>query len=307
MGMTLTQLTAFVTAAHYESFTEASKELNVVQSAVSHSILTLENELGLLLFERKRHSIKLTAAGHLMLTDTQALLKQVALLEKKYREVADCIVGQLTVGYCFTLSLFPLQSIIHQFKSQNPEIEISLMKYHIKNLKEKLESHLIDTAIVQLNDIRGIKAAEWRPVYRDRYMLVVKHDHPLAEKKSVHLAEISRDKLVLISPKNSPAHYYKCIQLLQKAGVAGPSLILDDSEAVDTIIMMVNVGTGVSILPVSWCNHYKNFDGLRFIDIEDEDAWREIGLTWVTTNPNPVLKLATEMDWHIGHINSETK
>ena len=86
--MTLNQLTYFQTVARCQHFRLAASELNISQPSLSRSIANLEEELGLLLFERQGRTISLTKYGRIFLEHADRILSEVSLAEKQMKRLS---------------------------------------------------------------------------------------------------------------------------------------------------------------------------------------------------------------------------
>ena len=87
--MTLNQLLYFQAVAKYEHFRLAAASLNISQPSLSRSIANLEEELGIILFERKGRTVKLTKYGRLFLEHANRILTDVQLAEKQMKKIVD--------------------------------------------------------------------------------------------------------------------------------------------------------------------------------------------------------------------------
>ena len=109
--MTLNQLIYFQTVARCQHFRLAASELNISQPSLSHSISNLEEELGIILFERKGRTVTLTKYGKIFLEHTDRILDDVRLAEKHMKKLSGNS-GHVDIAYVFPLppGIFPTQS-----------------------------------------------------------------------------------------------------------------------------------------------------------------------------------------------------
>jgi LysR family transcriptional regulator, glycine cleavage system transcriptional activator len=123
----LNALRAFEGVARYGSFTGAASALNIAQSALSRHVISLENLVGVKLFERRPHSISLTAAGQHLLP---VVSRSFDRLEHAIEEIRDSRAPRLRtlrvqMPPSFAAHLFV--PILHEFRRDNPEVEIDLV------------------------------------------------------------------------------------------------------------------------------------------------------------------------------------
>ena len=101
--MTLTQLTYFQTVARCQHFRLAASELNISQPSLSRSIANLEEELGIVLFERHGRNVTLTRYGRLFLSHADRILSEVAIAEKQMKKLSGN-AGHADIAYVFPLA-----------------------------------------------------------------------------------------------------------------------------------------------------------------------------------------------------------
>jgi DNA-binding transcriptional LysR family regulator len=287
----------FVSAAEHSSFTEAGRELHIVQSAVSYNISMLEREIGCKLFVRGSRSIRLTTAGELLLKDARYLMEQFKQFERKHVNLSHGIDGCITIAYYFPQSVEPLRDKIFEFQQEHPSIELRFQLYDITNIEEKLAGHLVDVVIIHAVDVEHMKAVKWRKLYSEKYKLILYRGHPLYGKDTVNLRDVANEKFILFSKRRSPSHFFKLTDLFLRADNFVPDIV-DEPETTEMIMLMVSLQMGLSILPASWCERYKS-DQLWFADIGDPQAFRENGMAWHTRNTNPALSVFLEKDWSV--------
>src|SRR5579859_5160407 len=99
MHMNFSQLQSFVALADTSSFTEAAYAIDLTQSAVSHALAALENELGVTLLERNRKGVvALSQAGQKILPHARALLAQMEAIEQEAKAAQGLAMGKLRLG-----------------------------------------------------------------------------------------------------------------------------------------------------------------------------------------------------------------
>ncbi len=132
----------FEAAARHLSFTRAAAELHVTQSAVSRQIKSLEDELGVALFERRHRALELTAAGHALYRVAQSVMRQLeaATAELQRGQASDMVTVTTTVGFA-SLWLIPR---LADFRRLHPAIDVRISA---ANAIVDLERDRIDVAI----------------------------------------------------------------------------------------------------------------------------------------------------------------
>lgn len=188
--MELRQLHYFVAAARMEHFTRAARKLNVAQSALSTSIQALEEELSAQLFVRTTRKVRLTAAGHTLLSKAEKVLATVAEARDAVRAVELGQAGRLTIGSVQSLPAFlQLPQVLARFHAQYPLVEISLVQAGAAHLLDKLERGDLDLAFLPAFEAqRGI---ETRLVACEELVLVCSPEASFLSGDAVTLRQLS--------------------------------------------------------------------------------------------------------------------
>jgi DNA-binding transcriptional LysR family regulator len=267
--MELTQLEYFLKVARMEHLTKAAESLSITQPALSHSILKLEAELGVPLFERKGRNLKINRYGLMFSKHVEKILQEVQRGKKEIEEHSNPDSGVIHLAYLNILGVDLIPNLIRDYQKMNPAISFELSqgdKGAILNQVEEGYSDLIITSEKPIND-----TFEWVPMLSLPLYLVVSIEHRLAKKTSVSLGEITGEPFVGLkhncSLKNS---------LLTRVHHMNFTLASTyDAEDLQTVAGFVAAGLGISVLPKT---AGLNIDGLRWIAIEEEGWCWEVGL-----------------------------
>ncbi len=189
MAVTLTQLSAFLAVVRRGSVTAAAEELVVTQPSVSAAVSALERELGVELTERVGRGLQPTAAGRAYLpyaADVLGLLERGA---NAAREAAGSERARLRVSAVTTAGeqLAPL--LVHAFREQRPEFEVSLDVGNRETVFRRLGDHLVDVAITgRVPDGAGLQG---EPFAENEIVLITAPEDPLARRRWVAIGELS--------------------------------------------------------------------------------------------------------------------
>jgi DNA-binding transcriptional LysR family regulator len=124
--MELRHLEYFVAVAEELSFTRASRRLHVVQSGVSSSIQGLERELAAVLFDRDRHRVALTDAGHALLPEARATLAAAQAARDAVGEARGGLRGTVTVGTMQSTGQLDVPGLLGRFHTTHPGVAVRL-------------------------------------------------------------------------------------------------------------------------------------------------------------------------------------
>ncbi|VVP83461.1 HTH-type transcriptional regulator GltC [Pseudomonas fluorescens] len=222
--MTLTQLEIFSTVAELRGFTLAANRLGISQSAVSHALKSLEQELGVELLHRHQSRVELSDIGQQLLLRARAMLGLANTLRQEAADARGMKRGTLRIGsFGPTSSIKLLPLILAQYRAAHPGIEVHIDEGPDRQVIQWLEERRIDIGFVVLPDERFDTVA----LIEDRMVALLPLNHPLATEPSVSLSDLCHDPFVLTEAGSSelvsrlfnaarltPNIRFRCSQLL---------------------------------------------------------------------------------------------
>jgi DNA-binding transcriptional LysR family regulator len=222
--MTLTQLEIFSLVAELRGFTLAAHRLGISQSAVSHAMKSLEQELGVELLRRHQSSVELSDIGQQLLLRARAMLGLANTLRQEAADARGMKTGTLRIGsFGPTSSIKLLPKILHRFRQAHPGIEVHIDEGPDRQVTQWLEERRIDVGFVVLPQERFDTFA----LIEDQMVALLALDHPLATRSAVSLKDLCDDPFVLTQAGSSelvsrlfmaaglqPNIRYRCSQLL---------------------------------------------------------------------------------------------
>mgnify|MGYP003333490334 FL=1 len=184
LPFTLQQLRILKAVASEKSFTRAAEILFVSQPSLSKQIKTLENRLGILLFNRENNTITLTEAGKVFLQYSERIL---ALCEESCRAVNDVKNGDrgsLTVGASQTIGTYLMPRVLALFAQNYPQINIKVQVDSTRIIAKNVMNQEIDIAVVGGDIPEELKKnLEIESFVEDELILIIPKSHPFAIKK----------------------------------------------------------------------------------------------------------------------------
>jgi DNA-binding transcriptional LysR family regulator len=196
--MTLEQLRIFVSVAYVEHFTRAAEHLKISQSAVSTAIASLETRYKVLLFDRSRRQVELTAAGSVFLAEAEAVLARVNLAERRLEDLADLRVGRLAVAASQTVANYWLPSLLNAFHERYPGVEIDLSDGNSTEVEKRVLRAQVDLGIVEQDPRDGTLMVE--PLATDTLIAVVGRRHKWFGRERVEWEELVDSPWVMREP-----------------------------------------------------------------------------------------------------------
>ncbi|HEO8483258.1 TPA: LysR family transcriptional regulator [Stenotrophomonas maltophilia] len=146
--MNLKQLEFAVALAEEGNFTRAAERCHVVQSALSHQIAHLEQELGTTLFERLPRQVRATAAGEALLVHARQVLASLRHLRADVAAVTGEVRGLLAIGQISSLTDIDVVAMLAAFQQAHPQVEFQLRVDKSEDLIAQVQSRELDVALV---------------------------------------------------------------------------------------------------------------------------------------------------------------
>jgi len=271
--MDLDQLRTFIEVARLRSFSRAAEKVLRSQPTVSAQVRQLEQEYGQKFLDRTAKSVRLTPAGEMMLEYAKQML---ALRSKSLEALSDCDshpAGTLSIGANEGTFLYVLPQVFAKFHKKYPAVRISVYRNFSYKVIEKVEDGLIDLAVVTL-PVKS-PALEVVSIFREPLMLMVSSANPLAGRKSVSLAELAQQPIVM--PKTGSIR--KMIEKHLRPHREHLCITMELSSVV-MIKRFVGAGFGVSLICSTFARDNVQRGEVKLLKIEGLDLWRELGLVY---------------------------
>lgn len=238
--MNISKYHALVTAVEEGSLTVAAEKLGCTQSAVSHSIAGLEDELGFALITRSRAGVKLTAEGERLMPAVRNLLNSAEQLNQTASSIRGLDSGTVRVGAFTSVAVHWLPTILKHFQSDYPNVEIKLFNGDYNDVDRWVKDGSVDIAFITVpSDLE----CETVALMEDRLLAIVPEDSRFASYPKFPIVECEREPFISLLQSSD----HDARRALDAAGVK-PNVryYTKDDYAV---IAMVEQGLGISIMP----------------------------------------------------------
>lgn len=269
--MELRQLQYFVKAAETMNFTEAAAAVFITQSTLSQQIKQLEEELGMLLFDRIGKHVRITEAGHIFLTHARKILNDVQRSRQAISELQNATIGELNLGvsYAFTSLLLPA---LAPFSTKYPGIKIFITYGSPEELEKKLRLAELDMILAFHNESDD-EDLEMQELFSSSVVMVVSKNNPLAQLKKVSPEELAKLDLILPGKGFSSRDFINDL-FNRKKIVPNIKIELND---VHSLLALVENGHWATILNekaiIGW-------NKVTAIPIESKDIKRQSYILW---------------------------
>ena len=194
--MTLTELKYIVAVARERHFGRAAEACFVSQPTLSVAIKKLEDELGVVIFERGGPEVAITPIGLRIVTQAQKVLEEGANLREIARQGHDPLAGPLRVGIIYTVAPYLLPKLVPKQIELTPQMPLLLQENFTVRLLELLRQGEIDCAIVALPlPETGLVIRE---LYDEPFVVAMPHEHAWAKRKEIDPEQLKDQTMLLL-------------------------------------------------------------------------------------------------------------
>jgi DNA-binding transcriptional LysR family regulator len=237
--MTLTQLEIFSLVAELRGFTSAASRLGISQSAVSHAIKSLEQELGVELIHRHQMLIELTDIGQQLLQRARGILGLAETMRQEATDARGMKRGTLRIGsFGPTSSMRLLPSILDQYRKEYAGIEVHIDEGPDRQVIQWLQDRRIDIGFVVLPEDKF----DTYPLVEDQMVALIPSAHELASRETVTLQDLCSGPFILTEAGSA-----ELVSRLFLSAKLSPNIRYRSSQLISTLETVAR-GDGITIL-----------------------------------------------------------
>lgn len=289
--ISLVTMSYVIAVADMKSFTAAANSLGVKQSTVSRRIRSLEDDIGVALFERETTGVRITNAGKIFLQQSAAALDQINQALKSAANAGGGIEGEIRLGIEAPLSEDFLLEVLSDFRAQHENVSLHLIEGSKTEQLRRLAHKEIDFAIVHAkplgNDYKITSMMfDTQIFWQTKLYIAVPYSHPLANMSFIHLNALKSDRLILGS--------YCCDDLLNdyklvlEQGLSQELSIEKICVGREALMNMVGLGLGVTFTTEAGAT--RQYKGVAIRPLQgaiDKLHYRGV---WCPQNDNPAFR-----------------
>ncbi len=248
----LAKLQTFLQAAESLSFSEAARKLHLSQPTVSHHIKTLEGEMGVELFVRTGHDLKLTEAGQLLLPLARKMIREAIEAQQLMDSFQEQIVGHIHIACSTTAGKYLLPQFAARFRRLHPGVRVSILGCSQEDIVPRLSDEEADLGVVSYEASGG--ELESQEFFRDHIVLIVPCEHAWAAGRAVEPADLLGEPFIIREPASGTRKVM--LTELGKHDIALEKLdVFLELSSAEAIVKTVEAGFGVGLvsrLSASW-------------------------------------------------------
>lgn len=240
MDNNLLKYMAFVKTVETGSFTKAAESLHYAQSSVSKMIADLEKEWNLVLLERDRNGVHLTASGEQVLPFARMLIDDYRRLESRVNEINGIETGMIRIGTFSSVAIHWLPNIFAEFQKDFPGIEYEMLMGDYDEVERWIEEGRVDCGFLRLPTRSAFDTTSLK---KDEYLVVLPQGHSLCKQDMIDIHQLENQHFLLLEHGGKT----EVSDLLEKSQVH-PQIRFTTWEDY-AIMAMVKKGLGIGILP----------------------------------------------------------
>lgn len=283
--MDLRHLKYFIAVAEEGNIGRAARRLNISQPPLTRQIKFLEDDLGMLLFNRTPKGMELTEPGALFLEEAVNICALVENATERTLRAAQGKLGRLDVAIFGSGILDAIPKILLSFKENYPDVKVVLHQMtkseQIAALRDRRINIGFNRMLAPLPDLHS------ELVIKEKLLVAVNEASPLAKLPAVPLAELAHYPLILFPTASRPNFIDKVVAICQEAGFF-PSVAQEVGDAVAGVALVAS-GFGVCLVPQSLT--VLTLPGVVFAPLADfQDHWSvDLSCIYRASDQSPIL------------------
>jgi len=275
--MELRHLRYLAAIAQEANFTRAAEKLFVSQSALSQQIQSLEREVGTVLLDRSHRGVRLTAAGEILYQHAQRIFQELEQARTAIHELEGVQRGELHIGVVQTVNDYLMPLVAAAFAERHPQIKLFVDEVPTDEIEARLEQGELQVGLgFAPSSMSGIEAL---PILEENLVLIVRDDHPLAQKTSTTVTSLDQLPMVMLSNTYCTRRLW---EENARLGHAQPQVVME-MNTVSSILAVVE-RTGLATVLPAFTLASRSPERLVAVALTEPTPSRQVGLLWRREN-----------------------
>ncbi|MCB0375414.1 MAG: LysR family transcriptional regulator [Sinomicrobium sp.] len=274
--MTITQLHYVLAVAEHRNFTLAAQKTFVTQPTLSMQIQKLEEELGVLIFDRNKKPIALTGVGEKIVEQARNIVNESERIKDIIQRQKGFVGGDFKLGIIPTVMPTLLPMFLKRFIKKYPDVRLSIEEHNTDAIIKNLRDGHLDAAIAAtpLED----EQLKERPLYYEPFVAYIPGDHRLGRSKKIDVTDLNIDDILLLED----GHCFRnnVVNLCRASKNHSREHFHLESGSFETMIRLVNEGLGMTLLPYLNTLELKESEQRRLHYFNDPVPAREVSLVY---------------------------
>ena len=284
--MTLTELRYIVALAQTQHFGQAAERCHISQPTLSVGVKKLEEDLGVLIFERSKSAVRVTPVGEAIVAQAQRVLEQAQTIRELAQAGKNQLTAPLRVGAIYTVGPYLFPQMIPLLHRSAPEMPLYIEENFTHILRDKLRNGELDVIIIALPYQDA--DVQTKIAYEEPFCVLLPAEHPWTQRDSIDSSMLNEKSLLLLGE----GHCFRD-QVLEacpttQTGNPENRYTTVEASSLETIRHMVASGLGVSVLPLSAVDNHRYAEGVIAVRPFTAPApTRTVAIAWRATFPRP--------------------
>lgn len=275
--ITLTQLEYIVAIDEYRHFATAAEKCFVTQPTLSMQIKKMEDELGVIIFDRSRQPVVPTDIGMKLIEQARLTLASSERIKEIIKEEQQDVEGNLRIGIIPTLAPYLLPLFIGQYTRKYPGIKVELEEVVSEEIIRRLKHDTLDVGLF-VTPYGDDKIVE-HPVFYEEMLVYAHPEHPLLKRKEVFLKDIESAEIWMLGA----GHCFRS-QVVNLCGFSEDERqklpFSFESSSLETLMRIVDVEGGLTLIPELALQYMPEKRKLQVRSFASEKPLREVSVIY---------------------------
>ncbi len=245
--MTLTQLSYIVAVDKFKNFGHAAESCKITQPTLSMQIQKLEDELGLLLFDRSSQPIKTTKMGSILISQARVILNESQKFNDLVQEDKGEVKGEVSIAIIPTLAPYLLPLFIKKFSQKHPALQINIEELQTHQILERLKNNSLDAGIL-VTPIEDEKLVS-TPLFYEPFLVYTSDKNNLYQKSKISQSELSSNDMWMLTEGHCFRDQTLAVCKNKKKSADERKNIKFESGSLETLRRMVDQEDGFTLIP----------------------------------------------------------
>lgn len=274
MNLTITQLEYIVAVDTHRNFAKAAEHCFITQPTLSMQIKKLEQQLGILIFDRSKKPVKPTKLGDKVIAQARNSLHSLARIQEIIQDSKGDIEGGLRIGIIPTLAPYLLPRFATSMVRKYPRTQLIIDELLSDQILEKLSNDLLDIGIMVPPAGNSFKSL---PLFQEEFLLYFSNNHRLQSKKEVTIKELDTRDMWLLKEGHCFRDQVETLCRKEFNHNATRSIQFE-TGSLETLKNIIDHKLGFTLLPQLATLGWKSSDKQRLRRFQGEKPVREVCL-----------------------------
>jgi LysR family transcriptional regulator, hydrogen peroxide-inducible genes activator len=281
--MTITQLQYVLAVAEHKNFTLAADKCFVTQPTLSMQIQKIEEELNILIFDRSKKPIQLTAIGQKIVEQAKNIVNEAGKIKDIVEYQKGFIGGEFRIGIIPTIMPTILPMFLNNFIKKYPKIRLIIEELNTSEIITRLKNGHLDAAIAA-TPLEDEKIKEI-VLYYEPFVAYIPDNHSISTKSEIEISDLNIDEILLLQD----GHCFRdgILNLCKNQQMSTKNSFQLESGSFETLIKLADEGLGTTLLPYLHTLNLTEKDQLKLKQFKEPKPAREVSLIY----PQSELKI----------------